>query len=256
LANEVVKFVQNRFFIGQGVELINENSNVKIGAKIVDITLPSGKSVPSVSDVQPSTSKQNKLSHCAAPIDPTKINYVIETYATKTSQSFRKTVTANQIQNKIKINERLVRDCILSNCVTFEQQWWRLKPETEARHKEASLSFSDIFRGDPPDFEWRYGRGEFSASKKSSKQFVKRPINAPDNKQTRQPLTRPCKTTLQPKVCYFFRYARARPLINFFFNHPFKSCVEEHECANEFEREFSFLLSLCFFVEQKYSFHA
>jgi hypothetical protein len=202
--DDVFSYVKDRYFLDESVVLISQLNNPKIDAsktKIVDIILPSDKSDksgPSTETSSPTKSIPNgtkdhekdevvdvemecepvvvqaptpkkSASSSSATLDPAKIKYVVETYATNTPQSNRQTVKANQIQRpKNLLTKDKVSMIVKTNCETNAKQVWCLTREAEERHKVASIRFSDIFRGEPPTFECTFGRGQFAKNPKTS----------------------------------------------------------------------------------------
>lgn len=186
MTDDIFSYVKDRYFLNENVILISSSSkNDKATSKVIDIILPNEKSSKQQKAPPTSTSTNNANEEDepidvemefetslnttqngnSKPIDASKIKYVLETYSTTSPQAIRQTVKSNQIQRtKNLLTKDKIHIIIKNNCEVDSQMIWTLTNACLERHNVNSMKFGDIFRGDPPQFEFSFGRGQFSRS--------------------------------------------------------------------------------------------
>ena len=81
----------------------------------------------------------------------------------------RQTVRSSQLaRSKNLLTKEKIYMLIRLYCETASNSTWQLSDEASTRFGIGELKFSDIYGGEPPQFEHTFGRGQFSRSSQSN----------------------------------------------------------------------------------------
>ena len=95
-------------------------------------------------------------------IDASKIKYVVEV-VNPTGDGSRQTVTANQVQRtKNCLTKDKIYMIIKTNCEVNKQISWTLTEKAMEKHKVGKMKYTDIFRGEAPQYDKSFGRGQYA----------------------------------------------------------------------------------------------
>jgi len=190
LNEDLFSFVKDRFYMGEQVNVANISDSNKVG-KVVDILLPT--SHHDHSDKSTSKSKQH-----VEQADPMKIKYVVEIESKINGATSRHTVKAAQLsRSKNLLTKEKIYIIIKTYCeVTLMNSVWTVTPAAKAKLNLSQTKFSEFFKGEPPQFEATYGRGQFSRSQQNkSLNTTKSPAASGSKKATLNNSTSSAKTS-------------------------------------------------------------